>query len=290
MKIGFIGLGAMGFPMARNLAAQHDVTVWNRTRSVAEKHAAAHGTRQARELGELSGCDVVVTILPTSREVDEVAEVLAPNLSSGSLWIDATSGDPGSSRETAHRLAETSIDFVDAPVSGGIPGAEGGTLTFMVGGSGAQFERARPLLESMGSKIIHTGPVGSGHAIKAISNTMMAANVWVASEALVALRKLGFDMKVALSVINGSSGRSNASENLLPMRVVDGQWPLAFKLALLDKDVRIATDITHDLHVSAPLLTLVNQLYTAARKRLGEDADYIEVAKFVAELSGERFE
>lgn len=280
----------MGYPMARNLAREHEVLVWNRTSATAERHARENDTLLARELSELAACEVVITILPTSREVDEVVEVLAPSLRAGTLWIDATSGDPAVSRETACRLAARGIDFVDAPVSGGIPGAEAGTLTVMVGGSADQFARAEPVLRSMGRLIPHVGPVGSGHAIKVVTNSIMAANVWIASEALVALRKQGFDMKVALEVINGSSGRSNASENLLPKRIVDGEWPLAFRLALLDKDVRIATSLIHDLHLSAPVLALVGQFYTAARKNLGEEADYIEVAKYVAALSGESWD
>lgn len=287
MKIAFIGLGAMGYPMARNLARHHEVVVWNRTTAVAERHAAEHGTVFARRLDELSDCGVVISILPTSREVDEVVDQLLPLLGAGTLWIDATSGDPSSSRGTAERLMLQEVRFLDAPVSGGIPGAEAAALTFMAGAADDDFASARPVLELMGSRIVHVGPVGSGHAIKAITNSMMAANLWVASEALVALRRQGFDMNVALDVINGASGRSNVTENLLPKRVIDGEWPLTFKLGLLDKDVRIAAHLSHELHLASPLLALTSQLYTAAGTALGGDADYIEVLRYVAALNGD---
>lgn len=289
MKVSFLGLGAMGYPMARNLARAHEVKVWNRTASVAERHAKDHGTRLAGSLEDCADCDVLITIVPTSREVDEIAEKLAPKLKKGTLWIDATSGDPVMSRETACRLAGMGIDFVDAPVTGGTPGAEAGTLTIMVGGTPEHFARAREVLKDCGQKIFHVGNVGNGHAIKAVNNTMMAANLWAASEGLLSLKKLGFDMKLALEVLNAGSGRSNASENLLPKRIVDGQWPLTFKLALLDKDIRIAAKLAHEQHLSMPMTALVSQLYTAARRGLGEEADYIEAAKFAAELSGEEW-
>lgn len=289
MKIGFAGLGAMGYPMARNLARQHEVLVWNRTEEVASRHVAECGTTQSDRLEGLADCDAIITIVPTSAEVDEIVDRLRPHLRTGTLWIDATSGDPAVSRETACSLAASGVEFVDAPVTGGTPGAEAGTLTIMVGGTAEQFDRAKPILSSMGTSIIHVGPVGAGHAIKAVNNAMLAANMWVAAEGLLALKKQGFDMKTALAVINGGSGRSNATENLLPKRLLDGEWPLTFKLALLDKDVRIAASIAHDMHVSAPLLALTSQLYTAARRDLGEDADYVEVVKYTAKIGGAEF-
>src|SRR3982074_3330881 len=113
MKLAFIGLGAMGFPMARHLAKQHEVIVWNRTREKAERHAREHGSRLARDLAQCAEAEVIMTMLPTSREVDEIVEQLMPHLRSGTLWIDATSGDPNVSRETARRLAAKGVNFVD---------------------------------------------------------------------------------------------------------------------------------------------------------------------------------
>lgn len=287
MKIAFVGLGAMGYPMAGHLKKHHDVTVWNRTGEVAERHAKEFGTTRAASLADCAGADAVITIVPTSREVDEIVDPLIGSLRPGTLWIDATSGDPVASRATAARLKAKQIAFVDAPVTGGTPGAIAGTLTVMIGGSREDAERARGICESFGKKIVHVGGVGAGHAIKAVNNAMMAANMLVAAEGLLSLKKFGFDMATALEVLNAGSGRSNVTENLLPKRIVDGEWPLTFKLSLLDKDIRIAASVAHTQHLAVPMLALTSQLYTAALRELGKEADYIEVAKFVAGLNAE---
>jgi 3-hydroxyisobutyrate dehydrogenase len=282
MNIGFIGLGAMGFPMARHLAKEHHVVVWNRTREKAERHVREHGSTLADDLADTARCDVVITMLPTSREVDEIVDRLLPHLRDGTLWIDATSGDPNVSRETAERLAAKRVAFVDAPVTGATVGAENATLTIMIGGSDADFERARDVLRLCGKTIIHAGSTGAGHAIKVLTNSIMGATVWMTSECLLLAKRYGIDLKTAFAVTNAGSGRSNASENLLPMRLLDGKWPLVFKLAHHDKDIRIAASIAHQQHASTPMLALTQQLFTAALNELGENADYIEVAKVIA--------
>jgi len=286
MKIGFIGLGAMGFPMARHLTKDHEVIVWNRTREKAERHAREHGSRLAKDLVDCAAADVVITMLPTSREVDEIVDKLLPNLHRGTLWIDATSGDPNVSRETAARLAEKGVAFVDAPVTGATVGAENATLTIMIGGSAEDFARAREILRLCGKTIIHVGPIGAGHAIKVLTNSVMGATVWITSECLLIAKQFGIDMKTAFEVTNAGSGRSNASENLLPMRLRDGKWPLVFKLVHHDKDIRIAASIAHQQHASTPMLALTQQLFTAALHELGDQADYIEVAKIIARMNG----
>ena len=286
MKIGFIGLGAMGFPMARHLSKQHEVTVWNRTREKAERHSREHATRLARDLADTAANEVVITMLPTSKEVDEIVDKLLPKLSRGTLWIDATSGDPNVSKQTAKRLAEKGVGFVDAPVTGATVGAENATLTIMVGGSAEDFARAEPILKIMGKTIIHVGPVGAGHAIKVLTNSVMGATVWITSECLLLAKQYGIDIKTALAVTNAGSGRSNASENLLPMRLVEHKWPQIFKLVHHDKDIRIATSIAHQQHASTPLLALTQNLFSAALHELGDQADYIEVAKVIARMNG----
>ena len=286
MKIGFIGLGAMGYPMARHLAKEHEVIVWNRTTEKAQRHAREHGTKLAADIAECAAADVVITMLPTSREVDEVVERLAPALRRGTLFIDATSGDPNVSRETASRLTALGVEFVDAPVTGAVVGAENATLTIMIGGTPEGFVRARDILRLCGKTIIHVGQVGAGHAIKVLTNSIMGATVWITSECLLVAKQYGIDMKTAFEVTNAGSGRSNASENLLPMRLADGKWPLVFKLALHDKDIRIAASLAHQQHASTPMLALTSQLFSAALHELGDEADYIEVAKIVARMNG----
>lgn len=286
MNIAFIGLGAMGYPMARHLAREHDVTVWNRTREKAERHAGEHGTKFARELSETASAEVIITMLPTSAEVDEIALQLEPYLKPGTLWIDATSGDPNVSRNTAQRLEQQGVQFVDAPVTGAIVGAENATLTIMIGGTAENFERAKEVLRVNGKTIIHVGSVGAGHAIKVLTNTIMGATVWITAECMLLAKQFGIDMKTALEVTNAGSGRSNASENLLPMRLRDGKWPLVFKLLHHDKDIRIAASLAHQQHASTPMLALTQHLFSGALNQLGEGADYIEVAKVVAQMNG----
>jgi 3-hydroxyisobutyrate dehydrogenase len=286
MKIGFIGLGAMGFPMARHLTKEHEVIVWNRTREKAERHTREFGSRLARDLSDCAAAEMIITMLPTSKEVDEIVDKLLPHLRRGTLWIDATSGDPNASRETAKRLADKGVAFVDAPVTGATVGAENATLTIMIGGSAEDFARAREVLRLCGKTIIHVGSIGSGHAIKVLTNSIMGATVWITSECLLLAKQFGIDMKTALEVTNAGSGRSNASENLLPMRLRDGKWPLVFKLVHHDKDIRIASSIAHQQHASTPLLALTSQLFTAALHELGDQADYIEVAKIIARMNG----
>jgi 3-hydroxyisobutyrate dehydrogenase len=286
MNIAFIGLGAMGFPMARHLSKEHRVTVWNRTREKAERHAREHGTTLANDLGDCASAEVIITMLPTSKEVDEIVDRLLPHVKAGTLWIDATSGDPNVSRETARRLAEKAVDFVDAPVTGAVVGAENATLTIMIGGTAEDFARAKDVLRLNGKTIIHVGGVGAGHAIKVLTNTIMGATVWITAECLLVAKQLGIDIKTALEVTNAGSGRSNASENLLPMRLRDHNWPLVFKLAHHDKDIRIAASLAHQQHASTPMLALTQQLFSASLHQLGDGADYIEVAKIVAKMNG----
>jgi 3-hydroxyisobutyrate dehydrogenase len=289
-KIAFIGLGAMGFPMARHLAKEHEVLVWNRTREKAERHAREHGTKLLSTLAEAASADVIITMLPTSKEVDEIVDQLVPHLRGGTLWIDATSGDPNVSRETARRLAEKGVPFVDAPVTGAVVGAENATLTIMMGGRAEDVERAKEILRLNGKTLIHAGETGAGHAIKVLTNSIMGATVWITSECMLLARELGIDIKTALEVTNAGSGRSNASENLLPMRLRDHKWPLVFKLAHHDKDIRIAASLSHQQHASTPMLALTQQLFSAALHQLGEGADYIEVAKVVAAMNGKSWE
>src|SRR2546428_3431646 len=290
MKIGFIGLGAMGFPMARHLTKEHEVIVWNRTREKAERHAREFGSRLHRDLSDCAAAEVIITMLPTSREVDEIVDRLLPHLRRGTLWIDATSGDPNASRETAKRLAEKGVAFVDAPVTGATIGAENATLTIMIGGSAGDFDRAKDVLRLCGKTIIHAGETGAGHAIKVLTNSIMGATVWITAECLLIAKQFGIDLKTALAVTNAGSGRSNASENLLPMRLVEHKWPLIFKLVHHDKDIRIATSIAHQQHASTPMLALTQNLFTAALHQLADQADYIEVAKVIAEMNGTTWE
>jgi len=284
MKVAFLGLGSIGRPIARKIiAAKHSVTVWNRTADRATAFARDNGVSAAKTAADVvKDADVVAFCLSTSLDVDEVLQSGAEAaIKSGAIVLDLTSGDPATSRRISERLAKRKIEFIDAPVSGGVRGAEEGTLTVMCGGDEKALERLHPLIESFGKKIVHCGPVGSGDAVKAMNQALLALTIWGTGEALVALSKLGVSAKTALEVINSSSGRSNASMNLFPERVLTRAFPRTFRLALLDKDARIAAQIARDERVPAPLTQLAADLCTLARTELGEEADHVEAVKLI---------
>ena len=289
--IAFLGLGAIGTPMARHLAIPgFSLAVWNRTPAKAAAFAAAHPARVASTPADAArGAAFVVTCLPTSREVEALLDGpdgLLAGLASGALLIDCTSGDPATSQRIAVRCAERGIGFIDAPVSGGVVGAENGKLTIMVGGDAALLDRAMPVLKAMGEKIVHCGAVGAGDALKAVNNALLAVHIWSAAEGLLALSRAGVKPAVALDVINASSGRSNSSMNLFPERVLTRAFPRTFRLALLDKDVMIAAQVARDEKVPSPLIQLTAELFRAAHSALGEEADHVEAVKYLEQMAG----
>ena len=290
MKVAFLGLGAIGAPMARHLAPHYELSVWNRTAARATEFAREHKATAATSPAEaVRGASVVITCLPTSREVEALLD--GPDgmfgaFENGATLVDCTSGDPTTSRRIAARLAERGVGFVDAPVSGGVTGAVKGILTIMCGGDEAAMARARPVLEAFGEKIVLCGPVGAGHAVKAVNQAMLGIHIWALSEGLVALEKAGVSTSTALDVINASSGRSNTSMNLFPERVLTRAFPRTFRLALMDKDVRIAADFAREHGVPTPLLQLASELLREARRELGEEADHVETVKVLEEWSG----
>jgi 3-hydroxyisobutyrate dehydrogenase len=286
----FLGLGAIGAPMAARLARGAPLAVWNRTRARAQAFAREHRLRSAATPREAAaGADVVLTCLPTSREVEALLDGpdgLLAGLAPGALHIDCTSGDPAGSRRIAARLAQRGVSFADAPVSGGTKGAETGTLTIMVGADPPVFERAQPVLALMGSRIEHVGPIGAGHALKAVNNALLAVNILALGEGLAALVKEGVPARTAIEVINRSSGRSQVSETLVPERVLTGAWPRTFRLALLEKDVGIARELLRDTGVEGPVVDLVGELFSRARTALGESADHLEAIRLIESQAG----
>jgi 3-hydroxyisobutyrate dehydrogenase len=289
LKVSFLGLGSIGRPMAKRIAgAGFPLTVWNRTPDRATVFAKEHKAVAAKSAAEaVREADVVVTCLSTSLDVAQVlTDDVVNAIKTGSTVLDCTSGDPATSRQIAQRLAPKKVGFVDAPVSGGVKGAEEGTLTVMCGGDAKDLERVRPVIEAFGKKIVHCGPIGAGDAVKAMNQALLALTIWGTGEALVALAKSGVSAQVALDVINASSGRSNASMNLFPERVLTRAFPRTFRLALLDKDARIAAQIARDEKVPAPLTQLVADLCTLAHKELGEEADHVEAVKVIEKWAG----
>ncbi len=290
-SVAFLGLGAIGTPMARHLASpEFSLAVWNRTASKAQAFAKEFGVRAATTPADAArGADVVVTCFPVSSDVESILDGpdgLLAGLARGTVLVDCTSGDPASSKRIAARLAAAGVAFLDAPVSGGVAGAEIGTLTVMVGGDPAVLEKVMPVLDAFGEKIVHCGEIGAGDALKAVNNAMLAVHIWSLGEGLATLEKLGVRATVALDVINASSGRSNTSQNLFPQRVLSRAWPRTFRLALLDKDVRIAAQVARDERVPSPLMQLTSELFAAARHELGEEADHVEAVKIIEKNAG----
>jgi 3-hydroxyisobutyrate dehydrogenase len=290
LTISFLGLGAIGRPMAARLATRYPLVVWNRTAARAAEFAQSVPCRVGSTPAEaVRGTEVVMTCLSTSLDVEALLggeHGIEAGLEPGSLFLDCTSGDPASSRRIAARLAERGVAFADCPVSGGTNGAEAGTLTVMVGAEPDVFQRARPYLEAFGKLIVHVGPIGSGDTIKAVNQVLLAANILALGEALTAMVKAGVPARAGLDVLNASSGRSFVSETLIPTRVLPGTWPTTFRLALLDKDVRIALDLIRELGLDATVLTTVGQATAAARLALGEQADYLEPIKLNERRAG----
>lgn len=291
MKVGFAGLGALGTPMAERCAGAHELTVWNRTALRAAEFVAGHPGvgKAATPRGLAQGADAVITCLPTSAEVEALLdgeEGLLAGLRRGAILVDCTSGDPGTSRRIAARLAEHGVGFVDAPVSGGPPLARKGTLTVMCGGSAADVTKAAEVVAPFCGKLIQMGPVGAGHAMKAVNNALLAVQILALGEGLVTLAKAGIAPKAAVEVLNSSSGESFVSRVLIPERVLTGTWTPLFRLALLEKDIGIADGLSREVGVDDPVLSHAREEYRRLRAALGEGADYLEPIRQAEEAAG----
>lgn len=291
MRVAFLGLGAIGTPMARNIVENGlEIAVWTRTSEKIAGFVDQHGGRAAASPSEAAAeADVVITCLPSSLEVEQVThseDGILRGISKGAVLLDCTSGDPAASQRLAGELTAAGCSFVDAPVSGGVIGAEAGKLTVMCGGDVQDFERVMPVMRAFGEKIVHCGPVGAGHAVKALNQMLLALHIWTTGEALAALVRYGVNPASALEVINASSGRSNSSMNLIPERVLTRAFPRTFRLALLDKDVRIAARIAESQGVDSAIFSEVERIMAAAHEELGEEADHVEAIRVLERKSG----
>ena len=233
------------------------------------------------ELGRES--DVVFLSLPTTTEVYKVCEQLAPALKKDAIVVDCTSGNPVTSADVARMLP---CSYVDLPVSGGPAGAEAGTVTAMAGGEAAAVDRVRDVVSCFAKSIVHQGPIGSGHAVKAVNNLMNIGNLMLAGEGLLALRGFGVEPDTALAAINGSSGRSLQTQVRLPTEVLSGRFSYGFELGLMLKDVRNATATAGTHFPQATLLPAVEMAVAAAAKRVGRTADYTEAVRHLEALAG----
>ena len=284
-RVAFFGLGIMGRPMAENLrAAGFDVVAWNRTRAKAEEFG---GEVAATPAEAAAAAGVVISMVPDVPEVEEV--LLGENgavegLSEGGLCIDMSTISPTASRAIAGRLAERGIAFLDAPVTGSRPKAEDGTLTIMVGGDAEQLERARPLFEAMGQRVVHVGPTGHGEMAKLINNTVGAINAAALGEGFVLARAFGLNLDALRQVIGSGSG-SSAMLELKAGAMIDHDFEPVFKLEHMLKDVRHCLDEARALGVRLELAGAAERLYGEADERGLGGSDFsavIEVAEAAA--------
>lgn len=287
--LAFLGLGAMGAPMAAHLtrhalALGGQTLVWNRHAQRAQAHAAEHGS-VAATLDDLGRADVLFTCLPTSAEVDELIGALDGRLKPGATWVDCTSGHPDAAPRQRETLLARGVRFLDAPVSGGVTGAQQANLTVMVGGPEDEVTAVRPHLAFAG-KVVRVGDTGAGFAVKAVNNALLAVNLWAAGEGLAILAGHGVNLGAALDVINASSGRSNTTENLIPQRVLTRAFPATFGLGLLAKDAGIALDLSEAVKGSAPVIAQVTALYRAATRVIGAQEDHTAALKLIEQMNG----
>jgi 3-hydroxyisobutyrate dehydrogenase-like beta-hydroxyacid dehydrogenase len=281
-RIAFAGLGIMGAPMARNLLeAGYDVSVYTRTTEKAERFATEHGARAARTPAEaVEGADALVTMVPDAPQVEEV--LFAPSgaadaLPEGALVVDMSTTSPTASREISRRLSERGLAFVEAPVSGSKPKAEDGTLTIMAGGEPDSFERARPLFEAMGERIVHVGPLGHGQMAKLVTNTMGALNAAALAEAVRTAKAAGLDRDAFLEVAAGSAAAS-AMLNLKGPPMFDESFePALFKLEHMLKDVRHTLEEAGSLGFELQLGALAETLYARAAESGHGEQDFAAV-------------
>ncbi len=286
-RMGFIGLGMMGMPMALSAArAGIEVVAHDAVPGRAAEFAALAGeshsdvAASAAELG--AACTVVVLMLPTSAHVADVVPDLAAAMAPGGLIIDMGSSIPGETRTLATRLAPHTT-LIDAPVSGSVVKAKSGTLSIMVGGNDAAFAQAEPYLKTMGTTLVRTGETGSAHAMKALNNFVYAAGLLAVSEALRIGARQGLDLSILADVMNASSGRNIATETKVKQAILPGTYDGGFQLGLMAKDIETAGAMADESNYPAEALTLCRRLWREAVAARGPRADNTEIHRFLPE-------
>src|ERR671935_1595553 len=284
-RVAFLGMGIMGSRMAANVArGGFELAAWNRTRERAEHVAEATGARLAETPADAAeGADAVITMVVDSPEVEAVLfgeNGAAGALNQGALVIDMSTIAPKAVEAIAERLAPNGIGFIDAPVSGSSPKAEDGTLTIMVGAPTDDYERALPLLESMGELIVHCGPRGHGQMVKLLNNTLAATNAAVLAEAIAVARKADLDLDALVRVVAASSGNSTMLQ-LKARPMIDHHFDPLFKLDHMLKDVRHTLNAGHDLGAKMPVAEAAKSLYEAASAAGKGDEDFAAVIEAI---------
>lgn len=289
MRIGYVGLGAMGRELAARLIGQHDLQVYDLDNEaiVRLEQAGAAGAASLSAMGET--CDVVLLCLPKSANVERVLfdeRGLASTMRPGTVVVDQTSGQPGMTRSFAERLAARGIGLIDAPVSGGVPLARAGAVTIMASGPEEHFARARPVLDAISCNVYHCGsPVGSGQALKAINNTVNTVNRLATLEVAAVGRRLGLSLAEMTQAFNNGEAKNFITEKML-VAMVEGTASTDFALALMVKDLDQGFDLAASQSAAMPISEAARALLCAALRLTGEDARLEDIVPFMERLTG----
>lgn len=288
MKIGLIGLGIMGKPMAKNLLkAGYELVVNDRNQANVEEVVAAGASSASQaEIGET--CDVVLTMLPNSPQVKEVMlgdDGVAAHMKAGSTFIDMSSINPVASKEIAAVLEAKGIDMLDAPVSGGEPKAIDGTLSFMVGGKQEVFDKFKDLLGAMGASVVRCGDVGAGNTTKLANQIIVACNIQALAEALTLAQKAGVDPELVFQAIRGGLAGSTVMDAKAPMMIAGNDKP-GFKIDLHIKDLNNALDCAHAVGSPLPMTAGVQEVMQWLHNNGCGQQDHSAIAKYYEKLTG----
>lgn len=262
MKVAFLGLGVMGFPMAGHLARTgHDVTVFNRTEEKAARWTARHGGRQAPSVEEaVEGAEIAFACLGDDPDVAAIAAKAAGAMTRGAVFVDHTTASPQLARRLHAEFGELGLGFVDAPVSGGQAGAENGRLSIMCGGEGEDVEKARPVMEAYAARIVHIGPAGHGQLAKAVNQICIAGLVEALSEGVHFAARAGLDIEKTLEAISGGAAQSWQMDNRARTMARD-EFDFGFAVDWMRKDLRIALSEARENGARLPVTALVDQFY-----------------------------
>ncbi len=291
-RVGFVGLGKMGFPMVRHLAgAGYRLLVHDLDPAMVRRACEATGAQAPGSLGAMGErCEAVITMVPDGNAVRAVAlgggDSLLAGLSRGKILVDMSSSSPVGTRELGAILAARGVAMIDAPVSGGVRKADDATLSIMIGGEAAIIERCRPLLESMGKQIFLTGPLGSGHAMKALNNYVSAAGLAAAVEAVLAADRFGLDAGKVVDVLNASTGMNNSTLNKFHKFILSRTFDSGFSLDLMVKDLKTALEVARSTGSPAPLAEACVSAWSKAQAALGPGHDHTAMVRYWEGLAG----
>lgn len=286
-KIGFIGLGLMGKPMALNLLkAGHSVTVWNRTPERAQEVVAAGATLAKTPREAASACEFLITMVSDPPALEEVLwghegknDGAIEGLRSGTIYMDCSTVSAALARKIAEVCGRRGVKFLDAPVTGGDWGAREGNLVFMIGGDAATVKEAEPILGVMGKKWFALGPNGAGQIVKVAMNALLALQVDAMAEALALVTKAGLKGEQLIEVMQSSMARSGLLDLKSPL-MVKGDYKPSFSLRLMHKDLGLALDLANQLGVALPATAAAREVYNYVKGEAKEDLDYSAVMKF----------